>query len=84
MNGPPATLLTHNVRIHGTGVKHYHHHVVGDLTLSYESMDLQADPGLTLTVYAAEPASPTAEALTLLAAWAATTESPAAASVHQD
>ena len=24
----------HNVRIHGTGVKHFHHHVVGDLTLA--------------------------------------------------
>ena len=28
---------SHNVRTHGTGVKHYHHHVVGDLALAYES-----------------------------------------------
>ncbi|WP_433606245.1 helix-turn-helix transcriptional regulator [Dactylosporangium sp. CA-139114] len=61
----------HNVRIHGAGVKHFHHHVVGDLALAYESMDLQADPGLTLTIYAAEPDSPTAHALALLASWAA-------------
>ena len=63
---------SHDVRTHGAGVKHFHHHVVGDLELAYESLDLRAEPGLTLTVYAAEPASPTAHALTLLASWAAT------------
>jgi hypothetical protein len=30
-----------------------------------------SEPGLTLTLYAAEPASPTAQALDLLASWAA-------------
>ena len=62
----------HNVRTHGTGVKHFHHHVVGDLALAYESLDLRAEPGLTMTIYAAEPGSPTAHALALLASWAAT------------
>ena len=28
-----------------------------------------SDPGLTLTIYVAEPASPTAHALDLLASW---------------
>ena len=64
----------HNVRIHGTGVKNFHHHVVGDLALAYESMELRAEPELTLTIYAAEPDSPTAHALTLLASWAATAD----------
>ena len=50
----------HNVRTHGTGTKHFHHHIVGDLTLAYESLDLRAEPGLTMTIYAAEPDSPTA------------------------
>ena len=63
----------HNVRIHGTGEKTFHHHVVGDLALAYESLDLRAEPGLTMTIYAAEPDSPTAHALSLLASWAATT-----------
>jgi transcriptional regulator with XRE-family HTH domain len=62
----------HNVRTHGTGTKHFHHHIVGDLTLAYESLDLRAEPGLTMTIYAAEPNSPTAHALALLASWAAT------------
>ena len=62
---------THNVRYHGAGTKHFHHHVVGDLELAYESVDMISDPGLTLTLYAAEPASPTAHALDLLASWTA-------------
>jgi transcriptional regulator with XRE-family HTH domain len=64
----------HNVRTHGTGVKQFRHHIVGDLTLAYESMDLRAEPDLTLTLYAAEPGSPTEDALHLLASWAATQE----------
>lgn len=62
---------THDVRYHGAGTKHFHHHVVGDLELSYESLDMVSDPGLTLTIYAAEPASATAHALDLLASWTA-------------
>jgi transcriptional regulator with XRE-family HTH domain len=62
----------HNVRTHGTGVKHFHHHVVGDLVLAYESLDLRAEPDLALTIYTAEPDSPTANALALLASWAST------------
>ncbi|MFB4272940.1 helix-turn-helix transcriptional regulator [Nonomuraea sp. GTA35] len=64
----------HNVRSHGTGVKHFHHHIVGDLTLAYESMDLRAEPGLSMTIYTAEPGSPSEDALRLLSSWAATHE----------
>jgi transcriptional regulator with XRE-family HTH domain len=62
----------HDVRLHRTGSKTIHHPVVGELTLAYEAMDLSADTGLTLHVYTAEPASPSADALGLLASWAAT------------
>ena len=62
----------HNVRLHDTGVKDYHHPVVGDLTLTYNRMDLSADPGLMITVWTAEPGSKSAEALNLLGSWAAT------------
>jgi transcriptional regulator with XRE-family HTH domain len=62
----------HNVRTHGTGVKHFHHHVAGGLDLAYETFDLRADPGLSMTIFSAEPGSPTAQALALLASWAAT------------
>lgn len=62
----------HDVRIHTTGIKHFHHAAVGDLTLSYETFDLTTEPGLGLTIYTAEPSSPTAQALRLLSSWAKT------------
>lgn len=67
----------HNVQLACTFVKNLHHPLVGDLTLSYEAMLLPNDPGQMILVYAAEPASPTAEALGLLASWT----TPAAATV---
>jgi len=63
---------SHNVRFHTAGVKHFHHSVVGELTLSYNRLDLTADRGLTISVYAAEPGSRSEEALKLLGSWAAT------------
>jgi hypothetical protein len=41
----------HNVRSHNKGVKSFHHPVVGDLTLTYETMQLSADQGLTIAAY---------------------------------
>ncbi|MDQ0988349.1 helix-turn-helix transcriptional regulator [Streptomyces sp. V2I9] len=64
----------HDVRHHGTGTKHFHHHAVGDLFLAYEGLDMAAAPGLTLTIYIAEPGSPSEDGLRLLAARAATGE----------
>lgn len=52
-------------------MKTFHLHVVGDLDLAHESMELRAEPDLVLTINAAEPASPAAPALSLLASWAA-------------
>ena len=62
----------HNVRFHETGVKDFHHSVVGDITLTYNRMDISADAGLTVMVYTAEPGSKSEEALRLLGSWAAT------------
>lgn len=62
----------HNVRFHRTGLKTLHHFAVGQLDLTFEGLELAADPGLTLYVMTAEPNSPTAERLALLASWAAT------------
>jgi hypothetical protein len=64
----------HNVRHHGSGVRTYHHPIVGELTLAYEGLEMAAEPGLTLTIYTAEPGSPSEEALRLLASWAASQE----------
>ncbi|MFE6867699.1 helix-turn-helix transcriptional regulator [Kitasatospora sp. NPDC057692] len=67
----------HNVRHHGSGTKRFHHAAVGDLTLAYEGLEMTAAPGLHLTVYTAEPGSPSDEGLRLLASWAATRETAA-------
>ena len=64
----------HNVRRHRAGVKHFHHPVVGDISLAYESMELIADTGLILNAYSAEPGTPSQDALNLLASWAATAD----------
>lgn len=64
----------HNVHLHGTGAKRYHHPVVGDLTLSWEGLEMIAAPGLALTIYTAEPGSPSEEGLRLLSSWGATQE----------
>ena len=64
----------HNVRQHRSGIKHFHHPVVGDISLAYESLELVADPGLVLNGYSAEPGTASEDALNLLASWAATTD----------
>lgn len=62
----------HNVYTHRAGAKRFGHPVVGEMTLNFESLRLVADPGLSMTIYTAEPASPSQERLDLLASWATT------------
>ncbi len=61
----------HHVRLHRTGVKRFHHPVVGELTLDFEMLDLPGD-GQKILLYSAEPGSRSQEALQLLASWAST------------
>lgn len=42
---------------------------VGDLTLTYEALDLPDDPGQTILASTAEPNSPSHDALNLVASW---------------
>lgn len=62
----------HDVRHHRTGIKRIRHPDVGDLDLTYEALDLPLDPDWFLFAYTAEPGSPSAERLLLLASLAAT------------
>jgi transcriptional regulator with XRE-family HTH domain len=66
-----ARWASHNVFQHSTGAKTMHHPIVGAITLSFETMTFPADEGLVLISYTAEPGSPAADALQLLANWAA-------------
>jgi MmyB-like transcription regulator ligand binding domain/Helix-turn-helix domain len=62
----------HDVRFHRTGRKVLRHPVVGELDLEFEAMSLTSDPDLTFVAYTAEPGTATADALRMLASWAAT------------
>jgi transcriptional regulator with XRE-family HTH domain len=67
-----ARWASHDVRFHRSGTKRVHHSLVGDLTLAYETLELPADPTLTLVTYSAEPGSASEAALQELARWSAT------------
>jgi hypothetical protein len=70
----------HDVHVFAEGTKRFHHPAVGEMELVHESLDLSGDPGLSITVYSAAPGTPAADALKLLASWAATQDRDAAAS----
>jgi transcriptional regulator with XRE-family HTH domain len=70
----------HNVKLHRTGTKRFHHPIVGDVTVDFESLDLPGDLGQKVIVYTAEPGSPSQHAIDLLASWAIT---PTAAQADQ-
>ncbi|GGZ93972.1 helix-turn-helix domain-containing protein [Streptomyces echinoruber] len=59
----------HDVKEKGHGVKRLRHPLVGELTLSFESFHVADDGEQCLCTYHAEPGSPSAEALRLLASW---------------
>jgi transcriptional regulator with XRE-family HTH domain len=64
----------HHVRLHTKGIKHFNHPIVGELELSFDRLEITADPGQMIVSYTAEPGSRSAEAFGLLASWAATEE----------
>ncbi|MFE9888882.1 hypothetical protein [Streptomyces scopuliridis] len=59
----------HDVRAHATGTKRLQHPLVGDLTLDYVVLATEDDPDQTLIILTPEPASPSADALDILASW---------------
>lgn len=62
----------HEVKHHRAGRKRLRHPIVGDLDLTYEALELPADPGLRVNIYTAEPGTPSEDALKVLASWVAT------------
>ncbi|EMD25634.1 helix-turn-helix transcriptional regulator [Amycolatopsis azurea] len=63
---------THQVRGKTREPKHLVHPDVGPLTLTYQALDVRGAPGQQLIIYHAEPATPSAHALTLLSSLHAT------------
>jgi transcriptional regulator with XRE-family HTH domain len=60
---------THDVKEKSHGAKRMRHPLVGELTLSFETFRLVDDADQSFVTYHAEPGSPSAEALRLLASW---------------
>jgi transcriptional regulator with XRE-family HTH domain len=60
---------THDVKEKSHGIKRLRHPLVGELDLRFESFRLADDTEQSLVTYHAEPGSPSAEALRLLASW---------------
>jgi len=56
----------YDVRGHSYGRKTFHHPEVGDLTLGYQSMELEGTPGQRMVTYYAEPGTADHDAMVLL------------------
>jgi transcriptional regulator with XRE-family HTH domain len=61
----------HDVKDKSFGTKVLHHHLVGEISVRYETLQLPGDPDQLLVTYTVEPASASEENLRLLASWAA-------------
>ncbi|HEY9358363.1 MAG TPA: helix-turn-helix transcriptional regulator [Arthrobacter sp.] len=72
----------HDVRIHTTGTKRFHHPVAGDLSLQYETLDLPGDEGQVVFTFTAKPGSASENALAFLASWAASPPEPTTHTTH--
>jgi hypothetical protein len=57
--------------------------VVGDLDLTFEALELPADPGLRINVYTADPNTTSEDALKVLASWVATQRETTEAAVNE-
>lgn len=64
----------HTVRLHSSGTKRINHPIVGELTIGYDVLTIQATPGLKITTYLPEPGTPSADALDILRSWVASQE----------
>ncbi|WP_377273882.1 hypothetical protein [Peterkaempfera sp. SMS 1(5)a] len=56
----------YDVRPHRPGTKHFHRPQVGDITLGFQSMQLDDTPGHRLVVYYTDAATPEHDAMVLL------------------
>ena len=66
--------MLEQVAQNASGTKRYHHPLVGDLTLDWDTFTCPTDPDQQIVFHSAEPGSPSDERLRILASWAATNE----------
>jgi transcriptional regulator with XRE-family HTH domain len=58
-----------DVRVHRGGTKTFRHPLIGQVTLPFENLDVDAVSGQVLTVFTPQPGTPEADAIRLLASW---------------
>ena len=69
-----------DVRAHRGGTKVFRHPLIGEVTLPFENLHVDAVAGQVLTVFTPQPGSPEADAIRLLASWNAGRSAQGAAS----
>jgi hypothetical protein len=74
----------HDVRLHRKAEENFNHPVAGELTLRYERLAVDGDPGLAIYAYRAEPGSRSAEAFDFLASYSDRSDRPSPSSVTRD
>lgn len=67
-----ARWAANDVRAHRPGVKTFRHPAIGEVTLPFENLTVDAAGDLVLTVFTPQPGSPEHDAMQLLASWSAT------------
>lgn len=60
---------TNDVRAHRGGTKSFRHPLIGEVTLPFENLHVDAVSGQVLTVFTPRPGTPEADAIRLLASW---------------
>ncbi|WP_162464854.1 MULTISPECIES: hypothetical protein [unclassified Mycolicibacterium] len=69
---PNTRWAARNVNAHRHGTKRFCHPELGDLTLTYNVFEVTTAPGLSLVGYTAEPDTPSAQAMSIMASWTTT------------
>jgi hypothetical protein len=67
-----ARWAANDVRAHKPGVKAFWHPAIGEVSLPFENLTVDATGDQTLTVFTPQPGSPEHDAIQLLASWSAT------------
>ena len=63
-----------DVRAHRGGTKTFRHPLIGEVTLPFENLHIDAVSGQVLTVFTPQPGTPESDAIRLLASWNADNE----------
>jgi transcriptional regulator with XRE-family HTH domain len=74
----------HDVKTHRAGTKIFRHPLLGELTLPFENLTVDAAGDQVLTVFTPQPGSPEHDAIRLLASWNARSSVPGEAARSQD